>query len=148
MIHQLQRILGNMLLNPEELSSLRLTIDDLMATSSTSDVHTILLDFIARLEVLLRGDDWEDPPTIAECLQCAIMHGRHPVSQVPRLRQARKSNTTSYFPCLHVVVTPTRLILEGPTPEQVSWNKKTTAYIRPNPRVAQSRLTNVSGQLG
>ncbi|CAE6449490.1 unnamed protein product [Rhizoctonia solani] len=117
---QLLRMLRNMLLNPEELNVIKGPIDALIETLSTSQVCTVLLDFIARLEVLRRGDDWEDPPSVSECLERATVAIRHPIAPVPRLRQTREQNTNGDFPCLHVIVTPTRILLEGPEPEQLN----------------------------
>ncbi|CAE6470518.1 unnamed protein product [Rhizoctonia solani] len=117
---QLSRILRNMILNPEELGAVREPIDRLVETLSTSEVCTVLQDFIARLEVLNRGDDWEDPPTVSECLERATVATRHPMAPIPRLRQTREKNKNGDFPCLHIVVTPTRILLEGPAPEQLN----------------------------
>jgi hypothetical protein len=82
----------------------------------------VLLDFIARLQVLDRGEDWEDPPSVAECLERATVAIRHPIAPVPRLRHTRENSKNGDFPCLHAVVTPTRVLLEGPAPEQVCIN--------------------------
>ncbi|KAG8691097.1 hypothetical protein FRC11_006846 [Ceratobasidium sp. 423] len=117
---QLSRILGSMLLNPEEFNAIRQSIDRLMETLTTSQVCAVLLDFIARLGVLDRGDDWKDPPSVTECLEHATVAIRHPVAPVPRLRQTREKSKNGDFPCLHVVVTPTRILLEGPAPEQLN----------------------------
>ncbi|CAE6521754.1 unnamed protein product [Rhizoctonia solani] len=116
---QLSRILVNMLLNPEEFNAIRESIDGLMGVLTTSQICVVLLDFIARLEVLDRGD-WKDPPSVAECLEHATAAITHPVAPVPRLRQTREKSNNGDFPCLHVVVTPTRTLLEGPAPEQLN----------------------------
>ncbi|KAJ1311089.1 hypothetical protein OPQ81_009592 [Rhizoctonia solani] len=117
---QLARILMSMLLNPEELNTIRKSVDGLVETLSTSQVSAVLLDFITRLEVLDRGDEWEDPPSVAECLERATAAIRHPIAPVPRLRQTREKSKNGDFPCLHAVVTPTRVLLEGPAPEQLN----------------------------
>ncbi|KDN43472.1 hypothetical protein RSAG8_06061, partial [Rhizoctonia solani AG-8 WAC10335] len=69
---QLQKILSNALLDPEEYVSITPTIDRLVATSRTEHVITVLLDFITRLEVLHRikgrGEDNEEA-SVHECLQ-------------------------------------------------------------------------------
>ncbi|CUA73903.1 hypothetical protein RSOLAG22IIIB_01424 [Rhizoctonia solani] len=117
---QLSRILRNVLLNPEELNAIREPIDRLVETLSTSQVCAVLLDFIARLEVLDRGDGWEDPPSVSECLERATIAVRHPIAPLPRLRQTREKAKNGDFPCLHIVVTPTRVLLEGPAPEQLN----------------------------
>ncbi|CAE6419169.1 unnamed protein product [Rhizoctonia solani] len=117
---QLSRILKDMLINPEEFASIMHTIDILVESLSTSQMCTVLLDFIARLEVLDRGEDWNDPPSVAECLERATVSIRHLIAPVPRLRQTRERNQNGDFPCLHAVVTPTRVLLEGPEPEQLN----------------------------
>ncbi|KAL5640970.1 hypothetical protein ACGC1H_001445 [Rhizoctonia solani] len=117
---QLSRILRNMILNPEELGAIREPIDRLVETLSTSEVCTVLQDFIARIEVLNRGDEWEDPPSVSECLERATVAIGYPKAPIPRLRQTREKNKNGDFPCLHIVVTPTRILLEGPAPEQLN----------------------------
>ncbi|KAF8760968.1 RdRP protein [Rhizoctonia solani] len=117
---QLSRILMDVLINPEEFASIMPTIDRLIESLPISQVYAVLLDFIARLEVLDRGESWEDPPSVSECLERATVTIRHPIAPVPRLRQTRENNSNGDFPCLHAIVTPTRVLLEGPVPEQLN----------------------------
>ncbi|CAE6506582.1 unnamed protein product [Rhizoctonia solani] len=119
---QLQKILSNGLLNPEEYVSVIPAIDNLVATSRTEHVITVLLDFISRLEILSRskerGEDAEEA-TVHECLQNALQKSSRP-TLTSRLRTARKKGIDGDFPCLHVTITPTRIALDGPSPEQLN----------------------------
>ncbi|CAE6419177.1 unnamed protein product [Rhizoctonia solani] len=119
---QLQKILSNGLLNPEEYISIRPTIDKLVRSSRTEHVIKVLLDFISRLEILNRrkekGESREET-TVQECLQNALQKSKRP-TLTSRLRRAQKKGVDGDFPCLHVVVTPTRIALDGPNPEQLN----------------------------
>jgi hypothetical protein len=120
-LSQLQKILSNGLLNPGEYISVQPTIDKLVRSSRTEHVVKVLLDFISRLEILNRkkerGENREEV-TVKECLQNALQKSKRP-TLTSRLQTARKKGVDGDFPCLHVVVTPTRIALEGPNPEQV-----------------------------
>ncbi|CEL58060.1 hypothetical protein RSOLAG1IB_02805 [Rhizoctonia solani AG-1 IB] len=119
---QLQKILSNGLLNPGEYISVQPTIDKLVRSSRTEHVVKVLLDFISRLEILNRkkerGENREEV-TVKECLQNALQKSKRP-TLTSRLQTARKKGVDGDFPCLHVVVTPTRIALEGPNPEQLN----------------------------
>ncbi|KAF8609453.1 RdRP-domain-containing protein [Ceratobasidium sp. AG-I] len=122
---QLERILSNMLLNPEDFLALKPEIDDLVRTSRTEHVVAVLLDFISRLEILDRDDDKDEMMnramrTAEQCLKDAKQKASKPKLGMSRLRFARRKGINGDFPCLHAVVTPTRVILEGPSPEQLN----------------------------
>jgi hypothetical protein len=110
-----------MLLSPHEYLRIVPTINDLVRTSNTERTIAVLLDFISRLEILDRSkDDDKEQATIGQCLRDALRKAGRPTLVTSRLRTARKRGIDGDFPCLHVVVTPTRVSLEGPSPEQVS----------------------------
>ncbi|CUA73902.1 hypothetical protein RSOLAG22IIIB_01423 [Rhizoctonia solani] len=120
---QLQKILSNGLLNPEEYTSIIPTIDKLVARSRTEYIITVLLDFISRLEILKRTkerDEDKEEATVQECLQSAVQKSSRPTLTFSRLRTTRRKGIDGDFPCLHVTVTPTRIALDGPNPEQLN----------------------------
>ncbi|KAF8609423.1 RdRP-domain-containing protein [Ceratobasidium sp. AG-I] len=122
---QLEKIMNNMLLNPEEFLALKPQIEEILRTSPTEHVVAVLLDFISRLEILDR-DDYKNEMmnsemrTARQCLDDAIQKASKPTLGMSRLRTARRKGINGDFSCLHVVVTPTRMILEGPSPEQLN----------------------------
>ncbi|KAG8748541.1 hypothetical protein FRC10_003675 [Ceratobasidium sp. 414] len=119
---QLERIMRNMLLSPREFNAIRPTIDKLVTTSHTEYVIAVLLDFISRLQILDREveEPDHDQKSVAQCLEDALKKASKPTLMTSRLRTTRKRETNGEFPCLHVVVTPTRISLEGPNSEQLN----------------------------
>ncbi|KAG9100576.1 hypothetical protein FRC06_003955 [Ceratobasidium sp. 370] len=119
---QLERIMRNMLLSPREFNTIRSTIDKLVNTSRTEYVIAVLLDFISRLEISDREVEEPDygQKSVAQYLQDALKKASKPTLMTSRLRTARKRGINGEFPCLHAVVTPTRISLEGPNSEQLN----------------------------
>ncbi|KAG8697843.1 hypothetical protein FRC09_007614, partial [Ceratobasidium sp. 395] len=119
---QLERIMRSMLLNPRELSAIRQTIDNLVQSCRTERVIAVLLDFISRLQILDQGEEGphQGRPSVNQCLRDALKKASKPTLMTSRLRTTRKRGENGEFPCLHAVVTPTRISLEGPNSEQLN----------------------------
>lgn len=110
-----------MLLSPDEHLAILPAIDELIRTSNTEHTIALLLKFISRLETLEKGNEKnEEKVTVTQCLEQILQDARQPTLVTSRLRAVRKKRFNGDFPCLHIIVTPTRIVLEGPSPEQVS----------------------------
>lgn len=108
-----------MLLSPHELNFIRPKIDNV---AHSKHIVPVLLDFISRLEILDRTHSLsgEQQESIEQCLERALQKVNKTTLATQRLRTSTKKGIDGEFPCMHVVVTPTCVVLEGPVPEQVS----------------------------
>lgn len=120
---QIARLYQNCLLTPAELLALRPDIDAMLETKGANHAADVLHQFVEELSKL--EDRWFDRISkdkrhkrklpqgidLAEKLAFFVEKGRHKVDW-------SENHSTTLMQCLHVVLTPTSMILEGPYPDQ------------------------------
>ncbi|KAG9008075.1 hypothetical protein FRB94_013732 [Tulasnella sp. JGI-2019a] len=111
---QLVAIRDNLLADPVELWELRGQVAMLEQEHGVAKTSEILRLFRARLSTLMwEGEDDRGATTVPECLSRA----KNDVSDL-HMSLRDQSNNPRYFNCYHVTVTPTRIIPDGPYPDQ------------------------------
>ncbi|KAG8906415.1 hypothetical protein FRB99_006917 [Tulasnella sp. 403] len=111
---QLQGILNDLMVDPVELWDLHEQIGLMKATYSVEKLAEILRLFKVRLKTWSwDGGIDEGTTTLADCLSqtAADVTATH-------ILLRNQSKNAGFFNCHHVTLTPTRMILEGPYPDQ------------------------------
>ncbi|KAG8906417.1 hypothetical protein FRB99_006919 [Tulasnella sp. 403] len=111
---QLQGIMNDLMVDPVELWGLRRQIDLLKNTNPMEKFVEILRLFKGHLRIWGRGEGPEESAiTVADCLRQAAVAVTMTHMQ---LRDQRMD--VGLFNCHHVTLTPTRMVLNGPYPDQ------------------------------
>lgn len=121
---QLARLYQNNLLVPKEIMQLRPTVERVYAQSGPFILADVLHQYVEEMTRLedrwldriqrdkgLEDQDLAQNVSVTEVLEAFVARGLHRVDW-------RENYNSPVMQCLHVVLTPTAMILEGPYPDQ------------------------------
>ncbi|KAG8932252.1 hypothetical protein FRC02_001392 [Tulasnella sp. 418] len=113
---QVMGLLSDLVVDPTEILALRARIESLIAEYGEVKTAEILRLFCGRLKTLMwAGSDSDGAKTIEECLELAKLE-----TTDAHMHIRNHEDDDGYFNCHHCTVTPTRMILEGPFPDQTN----------------------------
>lgn len=116
---QLESILRGLLADPKELLTCRGRIEKMMSNKGELYLITFLRSFATNLKAWrCIEDEEEDEAPIESIVALFDQHAKDFALPSRSPLRPAASDPLNLFECLHVIVTPTRLRLEGPYPER------------------------------